>query len=122
MCERAAMSIRLGSTVINCSDLETMTRFWSQALDLTPNSAHPDDDFRVLRGPGVNLSLQLSDTAVSARDQMHLDLYTDEQQAQVERLRSLGARVIRHHEDPDDDYVVMTDPEGNEFCVCATSE
>jgi predicted enzyme related to lactoylglutathione lyase len=63
MCERAAMSIRIGSTVINCSDLETMTRFWSQALDLTPNSAHPDDD-----------------------------------------------------------YVVMTDPEGNEFCVCAMSE
>ena len=115
------MSIRIGSTVINCSDLEVMTRFWSEALDLTPGSTEPDDDFRVLRGPAVNLSLQRSDTPVTARDQMHLDLYTDEQPAHVERLRSLGATVVRHHEDPDDDYVVMTDPEGNEFCVCAVS-
>ena len=115
------MGIRIGSTVINCSDLEGMTRFWSQALDLTPNSTDPDDDFRVLRGPTVNLSLQLSETPVSGRDQMHLDLYTDDQAAQVERLRSLGARVVRHHKDASDDYVVMTDPEGNEFCVCAVS-
>ena len=115
------MGIRIGSTVINCADLEAMTSFWSQALDLTPNSSDPDDDFRVLRGPTVNLSLQRSDTPVSGRDQMHLDLFTDDQAAQVERLRSLGADVVRHHEDPDDDYVVMTDPEGNEFCVCAVS-
>jgi hypothetical protein len=26
---------------------------------------------------------------------------------------------VRHNRDPDDDYVVMADPEGNEFCVCA---
>ena len=32
------MSIRLGSTVINCADLEIMTEFWSEALDLVPDS------------------------------------------------------------------------------------
>ncbi len=31
------MTIRLGSTVINCADIELMTRFWAQALDLTPS-------------------------------------------------------------------------------------
>jgi predicted enzyme related to lactoylglutathione lyase len=113
------MTIRIGSTVINCADLETMTAFWSQALDLTPSSLSPEDDFRVLRGERVNLSLQLADTPVTARDQMHLDLYSDDQAAQVERLVGLGARVVRHHADPDDDYVVLTDPEGNEFCVVA---
>ena len=38
-----------------------------------------------------------------------------------ERLTALGARFVRHHEDARDDYVVMTDPEGNEFCVCAVT-
>jgi predicted enzyme related to lactoylglutathione lyase len=52
---------------------------------------------------------------------MHLDLYTDDQAAEVRRLRELGATFVRHHVEPDDDYVIMTDPEGNEFCVCATS-
>jgi predicted enzyme related to lactoylglutathione lyase len=113
------MAIRLGSTVINCADLELMTGFWSQALHLKPSSQEAGDDFRVLRGDRVNLSLQLASTPVTARDQMHLDLYTDEQAAEVERLTGLGGRFVRHDEDPDDDYVVMTDPEGNEFCVCA---
>jgi predicted enzyme related to lactoylglutathione lyase len=116
------MAIRIGSTVINCSDVEAMTAFWARALDLTPSSLDPDDDFRVLRGHRVNLSLQVADTAVSARDQMHLDLYSDDQPAQVQRLVALGATVVRHHEDPHDDYVVMADPEGNEFCVCAVPD
>jgi catechol 2,3-dioxygenase-like lactoylglutathione lyase family enzyme len=109
------MALRLGSVVINCADLERMSTFWSAALNLTPA---PGDGFRVLRGPAVNVSLQRAATPVSARDQMHFDLYTSDQADEVARLRGLGAGYVRHHEDPDDDYVVMTDPEGNEFCVC----
>src|SRR5271170_7169560 len=115
------MAIRLGSTVINCANLELMTSFWSRALGLTPSSDDYDDDFRVLAGEHGRLSLQLARTPVSARDQMHLDLYSDDQAAEVERLAGLGATFVRHHEDPDDDYVVMTDPEGNEFCVVAVA-
>jgi hypothetical protein len=47
------MTIRLGSTVINCANLELMTSFWSRALGLAPSSAAPGDDFRVLRGEHV---------------------------------------------------------------------
>jgi hypothetical protein len=112
------MAIRLGSTVINCADLELMTGFWTRALHLVPY-AEDNDSFRVLRGAAARLSLQLADTPVTARDQMHLDLYTDDQAAEVERLTGLGARFVRRNRDPDDSYVVMTDPEGNEFCVCA---
>jgi len=116
------MAIRLGSTVINCSDMQLMTSFWSQALGLAPSSAADGDEFRVLRGPHGSLSLQRARTAITARDQMHLDLYSDDQPAEVRRLAGLGARFVRHHDDPDDDYVVMTDPEGNEFCVCAVPD
>jgi predicted enzyme related to lactoylglutathione lyase len=116
------MPIRLGSTVINCADIERMTSFWSQALNLTPSSQAAGDDFRVLRGEHARLSLQRSRTPVTARDQMHLDLYTDDQAAEVERLTGLGARFVRQNHDPEDDYVVMTDPEGNEFCVCAVTD
>jgi hypothetical protein len=112
------MSIRLGSVVLNVADMERMTVFWAEALGHTPSSLDPGDDFRVLRGERVNLSLQLADTVVTGRDQMHLDLYTEDQVAEVERLVGLGASVVRHHEEAGDDYVVMRDPEDNEFCVC----
>jgi len=60
---------------------------------------------------------------VTARDQMHLDLYSDDQADEVKRLVGLGAMIVRHHRHPDDDdYVVMTDPEGNEFCVVARAQ
>jgi catechol 2,3-dioxygenase-like lactoylglutathione lyase family enzyme len=116
------MVIRLGSTVINCADMELMTSFWSRALGLVPSSTAAGDDFRVLRGGRVNLSLQLAGTPVSARDQMHLDLYTDDQAVEVQRLAGLGARVVRRQHDPGECFVVMADPEGNEFCVCASAK
>ena len=50
---------------------------------------------------------------------MHLDLFTHEQAAEVHRLLGLGATYVRHNEDPDDDFVVLRDPEGNYLCVCA---
>ena len=84
-----------------------------------PSSRDPGDDFRVLRGERVNLSLQLAATPVTARDQMHLDLYSDDASEQVERLLGLGAVKVRENHDPADTYVVMRDPEGNEFCVCS---
>jgi catechol 2,3-dioxygenase-like lactoylglutathione lyase family enzyme len=116
------VGIRIGSTVVNCADIEAMTEFWSAALGLVPNARDPEDDFRVLRGQQVNLSLQLAATPVSARDQMHLDLYSDDADADVERLLGLGAIRVRENRDPDDTFVVMRDPEGNEFCVCSVRE
>ncbi len=112
------MGIRLGSTVINCTDLEAMTDFWSAALELVPNHRGPDDGFRVLRGDRVNISLQRAKTPVAARDQMHLDLYSDDVAAQVDRLVTLGAVRVREVTEPDDHFVVLHDPERNEFCVC----
>ena len=107
---------------MNCADIETMTDFWSQALDLVPSRRGSDDEFRVLRGDRVNLSLQVARTPVTARDQMHLDLYSDDGTAQVERLVGLGATWVRRVDDPGDTYVVLRDPEGNEFCVCFDDE
>ena len=113
------MDLRIGSFVINCADIDVMAAFWSAALDLAPESDDPD--FRVLRGHHVNLSLQAAATPVSARDQMHLDLYSGHKAAEVARLVGLGAVWVRNSGDPDDDYDVLRDPEGNEFCIIDTT-
>ena len=113
------MDLRIGSIVINCADRELMARFWVSALGLRPGPVQEDGTFQVLGGDDVNLSLQVAHSPVTARDQMHLDLYTSDQADEVARLRVLGATLIRTHHDPDDDYVVLADPEGNQFCVCA---
>lgn len=111
------MSIRLGSTVVNCADLDVMADFWGGLLGLALEELH--DDFRILSGPAGSISLQRAATPVSGRDQMHLDLYATDKADQVARAVALGAQWVRHSGDPDDDYDVLRDPEGNEFCIVA---
>jgi len=106
------------SMVINCADIELMAAFWSAALHLEPESH--GDDFWVLRGRHGNVSLQVADDPVTYRRQMHVDIYcaAADRDAECARMQSLGAVYVRDSDDPNDAYVVFTDPEGNEFCVC----
>jgi catechol 2,3-dioxygenase-like lactoylglutathione lyase family enzyme len=108
------------SAVINCADTDRMTDFWCAALEL---ELHPrsGDQFRVLRGKHGNVALQLADTPVDSRDQMHIDLYSLDRDADVARLLALGATHVRDSDDPDDPFIVLADPEGNYVCVCPVS-
>ena len=112
--------IRVGSIVIRVGDLEAQKRFWMQALDYV-DRPDDDDDFALLRpraggGPNVSLDAHPSERALPPR--IHLDLYADDQEAEVARLEGLGARRVKWDKRPADaDYVVMEDPEGTRFCV-----
>lgn len=74
----------------------------------------------VLRDPagkGPNLSFQARDRRPSRRSWLHLDLYTADQAAEVERLVQLGARRYPWRYRPQADFVVLEDPGGTLFCV-----
>jgi catechol 2,3-dioxygenase-like lactoylglutathione lyase family enzyme len=106
------------SVVINCAEIERMSEFWCAVLGLEPHSH--GETFRVLRGEHGNVGLQVADDPVTYRHQMHLDVYcaAAERDEEIARVMELGATRVRDSDDPDDAYVVFTDPEGNEFCVC----
>lgn len=110
----------VGSIVIRVKDLASQIAFWSDALGYVPREPI-DDDFALLRpaddvGPNVSLDAHRSERALPPR--IHLDLYADDQAAEVSRLVALGAREVHWDGRPDDaDYVLMEDPEGNRFCV-----
>lgn len=114
------MVIRVGSIVIRVDDLEGQVEFWQAALGY---ERRPDDsdDFVLLRpkdGVGPNLSLDRVRSEAQVPPRIHLDLYTDDQTGEVERLIALGAREVHWDKMPADaDYVILEDPEGNRFCV-----
>ena len=112
--------MRLGSIVIRCRDFEAMSRFWQAALRYVPREA-PQDGWVVLtdpNGPKVNLSLQRERELPVNQNLIHLDLYSDDQAGEVQRLLALGAtRHPRANATPDEDFVVLADPDGNLFCV-----
>ena len=68
-------------------------------------------------GEGPNLSFQLREKRRQRRNWMHLDLYTKEQEEEVNRLLQLGARRYPWRCRPGSDFVVLEDPDGNLFCV-----
>ncbi|MEV5338873.1 VOC family protein [Streptomyces sp. NPDC052676] len=82
---------------------------------------HPDDPYDEDSGTGLGrrLLFQRVPEPKSGKNRLHLDLHPGEgrREAEVERLGSLGASVLREVREPAGRWVVMADPEGNEFCV-----
>ena len=112
--------IRVGSIVIRVDDIRRQTEFWSAALDYVPREGD-ENDFVLLRprdGLGPNVSLDRVRSTVQVPPRIHLDLYAEDQAAEVARLIALGATEIHWDKRPPDaDYVILADPEGNRFCV-----
>jgi Glyoxalase-like domain len=117
--------LEVGSVVIDCNDFDAMLAFWQAALHYEPKYPPKPDDWALLRDPkgtGVNVSLQAVPEKRSGKNRLHLDLYATDQSAEVERLLALGATRFPRDPEPNEDFVVLEDPEGNLFCVIDASE
>lgn len=112
--------LRVGSVVIRVDDLPRQGAFWTAALDYVTRQGD-DDTFALLRprsGDGPNLSLDRMRSEVQVPPRIHLDLYAEDQAAEVARLLGLGATEVPWDRRPAGaDFVIMADPEGNRFCV-----
>jgi catechol 2,3-dioxygenase-like lactoylglutathione lyase family enzyme len=112
--------LHLGTVVVNTQDLPRAADFWCAALGYRRRD-EGDGEFLMLLDPGgrgLPLLLQRTENGSAEPVRLHLDLYTGEQQRHVERLVALGAtRVEEWSYPPDADFVVLRDPDGNEFCV-----
>ena len=112
--------LTIGSIVIRVDDLKRQKAFWTAALDYLPRDGDADD-FTLLRprdGVGPNVSLDRVRSEVHVPPRIHLDLYAQDQAAEVQRLIGLGATEVHWDKRPPDaDYVILADPEGNRFCV-----
>jgi catechol 2,3-dioxygenase-like lactoylglutathione lyase family enzyme len=113
--------LHVATVVINVANMDRAVDFWSGVLGYRPREAEWDPEFMMLEDPlrlRLPVSLQRSDDGKLQPARVHLDLYTRQQELQVERLVALGAeRVADWPYPPDADFIVLRDPDGNEFCV-----
>lgn len=118
--------IRIGSIVWGVRDIPRAVEFWSAALGYGP-LYEPDVDWALLApttgtGTGPRLALKLVGTEANPSPRHHLDLYADDQGAEADRLRALGASDVEWEYEEGADYLVLADPDGNRFCVVAAGE
>ncbi|WP_326767170.1 hypothetical protein OG978_23920 [Streptomyces sp. NBC_01591] len=82
---------------------------------------HPDDPYDKESGAGLGrrLLFQRVPEAKTTKNRLHLDVHAgpERREAEVERLVGLGATVLREVAEQGGTWTVLTDPEGNEFCV-----
>lgn len=108
--------LEIGSVVWGVKNLKREIQFWEEALHY--HAKYVDTDFAILKDPdgnGIQLSLKTVTSEHARRH--HIDLFADDRDAEVHRLISLGASLKPWNYEPDADYTVMLDPDGNPFCV-----
>jgi predicted enzyme related to lactoylglutathione lyase len=106
---------RLGGLIIDCNseDLETAASFWTQALGYEAiSSSDPDDENYVpLKTGPDDLAIELQKVTHPSR--VHIDIETDDVEAEVNRLEALGAKRVQQVSS----WWVMEAPTGHRFCV-----
>ena len=107
--------------VIDCSDADAMATFWAGALEFEYVGAA--GTYRALTDPagGPKLIIQEVDEPKLVKNRVHFDLEAVDIRAEARRMEALGAvllndrRPIQEHKTQ---WMVLADPEGNEFCIC----
>jgi len=117
------MTALFAQWTLDVHDVDQMARFWSEALGYRVDR---DDDGNVHLVPpddappeALTVWLQASADPKRDKNRNHPDLVASDGdvEAEVERLVALGARHVDVGQTPDDPFVVLADPEGNEFCI-----
>jgi predicted enzyme related to lactoylglutathione lyase len=106
----------------DCPDPYALAQFWSEVVGspVSPDCA-PGDDEAVIEPPGgPRLYFQAVGEAKTVKNRVHVCLQPGDRDrdAEIDRLRALGATIAGDHRTPGGDgWVVMLDPAGNEFCL-----
>ncbi|HEX8630958.1 MAG TPA: VOC family protein [Catenuloplanes sp.] len=114
------MGNRWENLVVDAQDPARLARWWAEALGYQITYEKPDEvEIRRSREeiPGL-IFLPVSEPR-TVKNRLHIDLRPENQEAEVERLVDMGARHVDVGQPADVSWVVLADPEGNEFCVLA---
>jgi hypothetical protein len=116
------MGIRIGAVVIDCHEPRRLARFWSEALGWAISRSE-DPEWVVEPPEGSREDCVVPDLLLikvpeskQVKNRLHFDLRPEDQAAEIARLEALGATRIDIGQG-ERSWVVMCDPEGNEFCV-----
>lgn len=110
------MRVRIQEIMIDCHDPATLARFWGGLMHSRHGSVN--DALAVVEAEPVRLTFQRVPEGKQVKNRLHLDVQVTDADAAVARAVDLGAQPtgLREIDESGDGFVVMSDPEGNEFC------
>jgi catechol-2,3-dioxygenase len=116
------MVSRFGQWTLDVHDVEKMAVFWSRVLGyrIEPDDHGAGAHLRPTSATGLSVWLQPTDAPKAGKNRDHPDLVVDDGMdvdAEVTRLLALGATHADVGQRGDEGFIVLRDPEGNEFCL-----
>ena len=107
----------LHAIVMDANDLETCGKFWSQVLGT--DILYQNEQYLRLghKGERPTLLLQRVPERHRENNRVHIDLDVPDLNAAVSRVQGLGGDKLRQLNGYGNEWVVMADPDGNEFCL-----
>ena len=111
------MALTWEQVIVDSFEPRQLGAWWADALRWVVIDDQ-EDEFEIRPGPGVLPGLLFVRVAgpKTQKNRLHIDLRPDDQEQEVTRLTSMGARLVDVGQG-DSAWVVLADPEGNEFCV-----
>jgi predicted enzyme related to lactoylglutathione lyase len=109
---------------IDCARPWELAQFWSSLLGWPiDDDGGPDDDEVQISprtaGPAPLLFIKVPEPK-TVKNRIHLDIKPDDQAAEVDRALALGATRSQIGQSGEETWVVLADPEGNEFCILSS--
>lgn len=115
-----SMSLEWEQTIIDARDPVALGRWWQEALGWVVVNDDPDEfEIRPAADRFPGLLFARVPEAKSVKNRLHLDFRPRDQGAEVERMLRLGATPADVGQE-DESWVVLADPEGNEFCILSS--
>ncbi|MBB4685231.1 VOC family protein [Amycolatopsis jiangsuensis] len=112
------MALELGMITVDCADPRGLAAFWTAALGVRVAADY--GAFVMLERPasgGPTMGFQQVPEPRPGKNRVHTDFVASDREAEVRRLVGLGATELDRQTQPGLAWTVLSDPEGNEFCV-----
>ncbi|TXS22892.1 VOC family protein [Streptomyces sp. ms191] len=106
--------VKINALIVDAADPERLALFWSELLG-RPVVGRMGPYVWLRREDGLGLGFQQTAAPESGKNRMHFDITSPDPAAERHRVESLGGRRLEQY--ADGGFLVMADPEGNEFCI-----
>ncbi|MBB6400245.1 putative enzyme related to lactoylglutathione lyase [Actinomadura coerulea] len=104
----------INCVIVDSADPDRLAAFWSELLD-RPVVARSGPYVWLERKDGLGVGFQRADGPKAAKNRLHLDLESEDPAAEQARVEELGGRRLTEY--GPGGFLVMADPDGNEFCI-----
>ena len=111
------MAYRISNVGIDCNDLRGMTDFWQALTGYQSDSSGDDYVYLKAADGSFGLFMQQVPEKRSEKNRLHLDIEVDDVDVAVKEVTRHGARELARHGKEGEQWAVLADPEGNQFCL-----